>query len=73
MGSLKTMNFIKTYTYILEQFSSLLGNKQKQETFIIAQLSYLPTVIYEQVITEWNATDKEYPDNKTIQELFEVN
>jgi non-ribosomal peptide synthetase component F len=64
-------NFIRTYTYILEQFASLLGNKQKQETFTIAQLSYLPTPIYEQVIREWNNTEREYPDNKTIQELFE--
>ncbi|MDA0939158.1 MAG: condensation domain-containing protein, partial [Proteobacteria bacterium] len=37
----------------------------------IEQLSYLPEEQYAEIVYKWNETEKEYPSNKTIHELFE--
>ena len=63
--------FIKTYTVILQQLGKLAGNTQKQEQTKLSDLNYIDQEQYNQIIHTWNDTNKEYPHNKTIQELFE--
>ena len=58
---------VKTYQHILEQLSNLDVHSQMR----IKDLSYLNAQDYAKVITIWNQTDKSYPKNKTIHELFE--
>ncbi|WP_375331669.1 non-ribosomal peptide synthase/polyketide synthase [Candidatus Tisiphia endosymbiont of Temnostethus pusillus] len=68
----ETINgFIKTYTEILKQLATLLNNSQKQAHSKIADLNYLDQQQYQQIINNWNDTDKTYPSDKTIQALFE--
>ena len=63
--------FIETYTGILKQLASLVNDKQGQERTKITDLSYLSAEKYHQIIYSWNQTDKDYPSDKTIQQLFE--
>src|ERR1700733_5908814 len=49
---------------LLEQIA-INPNKEVQN------LSYLDQKQYNQIILSWNDTDKDYPDDKTIHELFE--
>ena len=63
--------FIETYIEILRQISKLSNNKQKQEKTKITELRYLTKEQSEEIIYNWNDTDKDYPNNKTIQRLFE--
>ncbi|OYX94161.1 MAG: hypothetical protein B7Y76_10960, partial [Sphingobacteriia bacterium 35-40-5] len=64
-------SFIETYTEILRQFVELKENKDKLEQTRILDLHYLKAEQYQQIIYDWNATDKEYPSDKTIHQLFE--
>ncbi|HKX86723.1 MAG TPA: amino acid adenylation domain-containing protein [Flavobacterium sp.] len=52
------------YIYLLDQ---LTENPNKY----YSELSLLDTKEYNQIIHDWNATEKEYLKNKTIHELFE--
>ncbi|MCV9934567.1 amino acid adenylation domain-containing protein [Flavobacterium sp. LS1R47] len=52
------------YIYLLEQLAQT-PNKAYSE------ISLLTSVEYNQLVYNWNATEKEYPKDKTIQELFE--
>jgi non-ribosomal peptide synthetase component F len=63
--------FIKTYTQILKQIAKCACNRYNQEQIKIESLSYLDTEQHKQIIHSWNQTDKTYPDNKTIHQLFE--
>ncbi|MCV9934616.1 amino acid adenylation domain-containing protein [Flavobacterium sp. LS1R47] len=49
------------YSNISEKTTNVLENNH----------SILSTEEYNKIIFEWNTTDKEYPKNKTIQELFQ--
>ena len=57
---------VATYIHILSQIASKANHKHQ-----IRELSYLDETSYNKVINTWNQTSKEYPDNKTIHELFE--
>ena len=63
--------FIETYTEILKQLGRLANNNERQEQTKIEDLSYLNQGQYNQIIYTWNQTEKVYPDNKTIHQLFE--
>ncbi|MGB5498859.1 MAG: condensation domain-containing protein, partial [Maribacter sp.] len=55
---------IDHYTYLLDQLV-----ESPQEAY--SKLSLLRPQDYEQIVYEWNATDKDYPRDKTIYGLFE--
>jgi amino acid adenylation domain-containing protein/non-ribosomal peptide synthase protein (TIGR01720 family) len=61
--------FISTYTQILQQFAALTPDELAEEK--ISKIGYLNTEQYHQIIEEWNQTDKDYPTDKTIHQLFE--
>ncbi|HLX53005.1 MAG TPA: amino acid adenylation domain-containing protein, partial [Aquella sp.] len=61
------LQMIKTFEHILEQIAELNENS----TAKIKNISYLNKEDYQKVIYDWNKTEKKYPDNKTIHELFE--
>ncbi|NDB83360.1 MAG: amino acid adenylation domain-containing protein, partial [Alphaproteobacteria bacterium] len=63
--------FLETYTEILNQVAGLASNAQKQEQTKIQNLVYLSQPQYSQIVETWNKTEKTYPDNKTIHQLFE--
>jgi amino acid adenylation domain-containing protein/non-ribosomal peptide synthase protein (TIGR01720 family) len=63
--------FVEVYVEILKQLGSLAGNVEKGKEIKIADLRYISEKQYELIINTWNATDKEYPSEKTIHELFE--
>jgi len=68
----RTINeFIKTFKEILKQFVSLVDNNDNDKKNKIANLNYFNLKEYKKVIKKWNETDKVYPDNKTIYQLFE--
>jgi non-ribosomal peptide synthetase component F len=62
---------IATYQEILAQFADLAGDELKQEEVKVSQINYFNKIDYELLINIWNATDKKYPSEKTIQGLFE--
>ena len=62
---------IETYTEILRQLAELSNNETKQNNSRVKDIKYLSNIQYTKVIEEWNKTEKEYPRDKTIQELFE--
>ena len=62
---------IGTYTEILKQLARLANNGQKQEQTKIDDISYLSQEQYHKIVEVWNETDKEFPRDKTIHELFE--
>ncbi len=63
--------FKETYTYVLKQFSELAKSSEQQEQKILDELNYLGNEKYSQIIQTWNNTDTDFPQNKTIQEIFE--
>ncbi|MHB9147923.1 MAG: non-ribosomal peptide synthetase [Candidatus Amoebophilus sp.] len=63
--------FIATYQEILAQLADLAGNELKWEELKVREIKYLNELDYKLLINVWNATDKEYPREKTIQQLFE--
>ena len=77
--------FIKTYKLILSQFSYVIPaqgqgcpgiHKDKYKSDLpslpkICDICYLDAEDYEKVVFEWNATDKDYPHNQTIHQIFE--
>ncbi len=63
--------FKETYTYILQQLSELAKNPEQQEQKKISNLNYIRDEAYKNTIEAWNNTEKYYPEEKTIQELFE--
>lgn len=65
------INFITTYNHILKQIANMAGNKLMQEEIRIEGLNYLNQDQYNQVIYNWNATECNYPKDKTIHQLFE--
>ena len=65
------VGFIETYIQILRQLASLAHNRQKQEQTKICDITYLTHEQYHKIIESWNETDKAYPEDKTIHQLFE--
>ena len=60
-----------TITELLHTLTRLVSSITKISDKAVSELSYLDEVSYTKVITTWNKTDKDYPDTKTIHELFE--
>jgi len=58
------VRMVNHYTHLLDQ----LTESPKQA---YSKLSLLRHEEYEQIIYNWNATDKDYPKDKTIHELFQ--
>jgi amino acid adenylation domain-containing protein len=56
--------FIQHYLYLLEE---LIENSNKP----YSQLSLLDSQEYNQIVYDWNATDRAYPNDETIIDLFE--
>ncbi|MHB9147992.1 MAG: thioesterase domain-containing protein [Candidatus Amoebophilus sp.] len=63
--------FIEVYVEILKQIGSLAAHAEKGKETTIADLCYLSEPAYELLVNTWNATEKKYPSEKTIQALFE--
>ncbi|MBN8523117.1 MAG: amino acid adenylation domain-containing protein [Rickettsiales bacterium] len=61
-------SYIETYKLILNQLGRL-SIEQLEEP--ISNLKYISANEYERVIVEWNRTEREYPDEKTMHQLFE--
>ncbi|NDB85419.1 MAG: hypothetical protein EB127_22360, partial [Alphaproteobacteria bacterium] len=60
--------YVNTYKMILDQLGQLSVEQLGEP---ISSLKYISANEYEQVIVEWNKTEREYPNEKTIHELFE--
>jgi amino acid adenylation domain-containing protein len=56
--------FFNHYAFLLDQLTQAPGKPY-------SQMSLLDAKEYKQIVYNWNATDKEYPKDKTIHELFE--
>ncbi len=67
----KISKFIKTYQHILQNISQLAGDRSQQEKIKIRDIKYLNEEEYYHVVEKWNQTEKSYPNNKTISQLFE--
>ncbi|AZL16326.1 non-ribosomal peptide synthetase [Rickettsiales endosymbiont of Stachyamoeba lipophora] len=63
--------YIETYITILKQFSNLGKNPNQFEDSKLSSIHYLNDKRYQQIIYEWNQTNKEYPIQATINQLFE--
>ncbi|HJK86029.1 MAG TPA: amino acid adenylation domain-containing protein [Candidatus Megaira endosymbiont of Stentor roeselii] len=63
-GSIR--RFVDTYIQILQQLSELDQIEKK-----ICDLNYLTKTQYKEIIYSWSQTEREYPEDKTIHELFE--
>ncbi|CAG2169614.1 unnamed protein product, partial [Oppiella nova] len=63
--------FVETYVGILTQLAEIAYDKQRQNTIRVIELSYLNLEQYQQIIYDWNDTDINYPNDKTIHQLFE--
>ncbi len=59
---------IKRFT---EHYIHLLNQLTQAPDKAYSQLSLLSAEEYKQIIYDWNATDKEFSENKTIHQLFE--
>lgn len=59
--------FIKTYQEILQQFSKLVNSSDKK----ISEIKYISQAEHEKIVYQWNETKYVYPEDKTLQELFE--
>ena len=68
---LSIKGFIETYIEILKQLAGLYSDHDKLKHLKVRALNYLDTLQYEKIIYKYNQTDKEYPKDKTIHELFE--
>ena len=64
-------NYINTYIEILKQLANLSHNFSEREQTRIADLYYLSVGQYHQFLEDWNLTDRDYPVNKSIHQLFE--
>jgi amino acid adenylation domain-containing protein len=62
---------IDIYQEILAQLADLARDESNRSGLKVIDISYLSEPAYERLINTWNATDKEYPSGKTIQQLFE--
>jgi len=62
--------YIHTYKNILEQICELKENRGKTKR--IRDIRYLDAVNYQKVVYDWNRTERAYPADSTIQELFEA-
>lgn len=60
----KIKNLVSTAKTILKQIGENPYAEEKK-------LSYLNESQYEEIVERWNETDRRYPDDKTIQRLFE--
>ncbi len=60
-------NYIATYQHILRQLGSLCRQGRS-----LAELQYLDTTQYEQIIRQGNRTECDYPRDMTIHEMFEA-
>ncbi|MDP4708711.1 MAG: condensation domain-containing protein, partial [Rickettsiaceae bacterium] len=68
----ETINrFVETYIEILKQLANMVSDKERLKEIRISELSYLNETSYHQIIHAWNQTDRDYPQDKTIHELFE--
>ncbi|MCV9934720.1 amino acid adenylation domain-containing protein, partial [Flavobacterium sp. LS1R47] len=56
--------FIKNYIFLLEKLV-------EKPTSSYSDISIIDSADYKEIVHNWNATEKEYPKEKTIQELFE--
>jgi amino acid adenylation domain-containing protein/non-ribosomal peptide synthase protein (TIGR01720 family) len=63
--------FTHTYITILRQFSKLAFDKVAQQKMLVQELNYLSIEADRQIIFPCNATEMDYPKDKTIQKLFE--
>ena len=63
--------YVKTYTNILYQLAMLSKNRLKQGQTKIKNINYLDQKQYDKIMCRWNQTDRVYPDDKTINKLFE--
>ncbi|MFO0319377.1 MAG: amino acid adenylation domain-containing protein, partial [Neisseriaceae bacterium] len=63
------VSYKETYLIILEQLTNLiaLDNKHKQ----IKNIYYLSKASYQKIVIDYNKTEKDYPKDKTIHQLFE--
>jgi amino acid adenylation domain-containing protein/non-ribosomal peptide synthase protein (TIGR01720 family) len=59
--------FVESYLEILKQIAESHQETQK----MISDLEYLSESQYKKVIYDWNVTEKCYPQDKTIHQLFE--
>ncbi|MHB9148389.1 MAG: amino acid adenylation domain-containing protein, partial [Candidatus Amoebophilus sp.] len=64
-------SFIATYQEILAQLADIARDESKQGESKVLDISYLSEPAYELLVNTWNATEKKYPSEKTIQALFE--
>ena len=60
-----------TIDRLLSMVNTLLEQIVINPNQLVENLRYLDDKQYQQIIHTWNNTDKEYPDTKTIQSLFE--
>ncbi|MNH77752.1 Linear gramicidin synthase subunit D [compost metagenome] len=60
-------NYIATYQHILRQLGTLCSQGRS-----LAELQYLDTAQYEQIICQGNRTECDYPREMTIHEMFEA-
>ncbi|WP_392564159.1 amino acid adenylation domain-containing protein [Orbus wheelerorum] len=58
--------YINVYCHILEQLSDLVVKGQ-----LISQITYLDDDNYNTIINQWNQTRQDYPQDKTIHQMFE--
>ncbi|WP_323739349.1 amino acid adenylation domain-containing protein, partial [Candidatus Trichorickettsia mobilis] len=61
--------FIETYQNILVQFGELVDNSQ--DRIKINEINYLSKQQYKLIVEEWNKTERDCLEDKTIHQLFE--
>ncbi|MCV9934719.1 amino acid adenylation domain-containing protein, partial [Flavobacterium sp. LS1R47] len=61
----------ETIVRLIDHYVHLLEELTKAPNRAYNEISLLTSVEYNQLVYNWNATEKEYPKDKTIQELFE--
>ena len=63
--------FVNTYKTILTQIANVLTDQQTKQNFRIKDLNYLTKQEQNLILNIWNNTSALYPQNKTINQLFE--
>ena len=63
--------FVNTYKTILTQIANVLTDQQTKQNFRIKELTYLTKQEQNLILNIWNNTSALYPQNKTINQLFE--
>jgi len=63
--------FQNTYVTLLNQIGALAGDKEKQACLKVGHLHYITSDQYQKIVYEWNRTDNDNPEQKTIHALFE--